>query len=99
MSYKDLCSALPNFVHKDVLAPEILDKKPEVAAAESEGPDDDGEPEDEAPDEACQMGEAFLDAFGSDDDDDDSPPAKKEEPNGVVESKHEEEKQADEESS
>lgn len=98
ISYKDLCSALPNFVHKDVLPAEIVDQKPVVAAAEvNEEPEDNNNDEDyEAPDAAVQMGEAFLDAFGDDSDEDDepSPPPKKEEPKAApVETKVEEEKQ------
>ena len=62
-----MCNALPNFVHKDVLPPEIFDKKPEVAAVaeESDEPEANGEVEEpEVPDEAAEMGAAFLDAFG-----------------------------------
>lgn len=95
MSYGDLSAALSKFVNKDVLPAEIVDKLPEPPAVEEpEEVDEDYV----APDDACQMGEAFLDAFGSDsdeDDDDDKPsPPKKEEPAPASPTvvKHEEEK-------
>lgn len=95
-----MCNALPNFVHKDVLPPEILDVKPiakEVSADGSNEPEANGEDEEPVAvdDEAANFAAGF-DCFASDDEDDDDPPPTKSvevtKPvdNGVT--KHEEEK-------
>lgn len=78
MNFKDLRDKLPEFLNDEVLPKIIVNVEDEVPAQKQQE-EEPASQEDEVSPEACELGAAFDDAFGSDSDDD-VPPPKKEEP-------------------